>query len=183
MSDPKTLIDSALEGDTRAWGRLVDQYAPLVWSIGRGCGLNREDSEDLAQAVFTTLVRRLPHLQDPSAIVGWIATTAKREAWRMSARNRRSTNLEMGTPEIPLDEPEPDIERLERQQAVREVMLRLDRRCRELLQELFGRAETPSYDELADRLGLSPNSVGPIRRRCLEKVIGELESGSDRLFS
>ena len=183
MSDPKTLIDAALEGDTRAWGRLVDQYAPLVWSIGRGCGLNREDSEDLAQVVFTTLVRRLPHLKDPSAIVGWLSTTAKREAWRISARNRRSTNFEDGTPEIQLDAEEPDSERLERQQAVREAMLRLDRRCQELLQELFGRAETPSYGELADRLGLSPNSVGPIRRRCLEKVLEELDTAADRLFS
>ena len=68
MQEPQTLIDAALQGDAASWKKLVERYGPLVWSVGRDCGLNHQDREDLAQAVFTILLRQLPpHVADAYA--------------------------------------------------------------------------------------------------------------------
>jgi DNA-directed RNA polymerase specialized sigma24 family protein len=71
---------------------------------------------------------------------------------------------------------------MERQQAVRASLSRLDERCRTLLIELFGIGDQPSYEDVADRLGLLPNSVGPTRRRCLDKLLEDLEKTTKGLF-
>ena len=88
-----------------------------------------------------------------------------------------ASSVEEEQPEATVVEPEP--EQYERQQAVRASMRRLDRRCQALLMELFGRLEAASYDEVAQRLGIAPNSVGPTRRRCLQKLLSDLEEHSD----
>lgn len=179
-SDPE-LIEAALGGSDRAWSDLVRRHAPLIWSVCRGCGLDRADAEDVSQVVFSTLVRRLPHLLDRSALSGWIVMTTKREAWRVSARKRRSGTATTEELESPLA-PEPDPETHERQQAVREALSALDSTCRELLNRLFGRAKPLGYEAIAEELGISPNSVGPTRRRCLDKALSVLESRHQALF-
>lgn len=179
-----SLIDAAVRGDGRAWSQLVDRYAPLIWSIARGCGLSRDDAEDVAQAVFAALVRRLPHLQDPTRISGWLVVSAKRESWRISAQNQRRSALNhdaLDDADAPFQEP--DGERLERQQAVRASLGRLDKKCRSLLMDLFGASNIPSYEDVADRLGLSPNSVGSTRRRCLQQLMEDLQETSGETFS
>ena len=76
-----------------------------------------------------------------------------------------------------------DIEQLERKQAVRAALGRLDAKCRNLLLELFGTQARPSYEDLAQRLGLSPNSIGPTRQRCLQALLEDLEANSGETFS
>lgn len=82
-------------------------------------------------------------------------------------------------PEAP--EEEPESEQFERQQAVRAAVSRLDNRCQALLMELFGRTDA-SYEEIARRLGLAPNSIGPTRRRCLEKLLTDLRERANTVF-
>lgn len=183
MQEPQNLIDAALQGDAASWKELVERYGPLVWSVGRDCGLNQQDREDLAQAVFTILLRQLPHLRDRSAITGWLVVTAKREAWRLSARARRAPTSSDDILAMQGQTEEPETDQYERQQAVREAMAKLDPRCQELLQALFGQGEPPSYDAIAVRLGIRPNSVGPTRRRCLEKAFQHLDEDHGVLFS
>ena len=183
MQEPQTLIDAALQGDGRSWQELVERYGPLVWSVGRDCGLVHQDREDLAQTVFTILLRQLPHLRDRSAITGWLVVTAKREAWRMSARARKAPTSSDEILAMQGQNHERETEQYEREQAVREAVAKLDRRCQELLQALFGQGETPSYEAIAKRLGIRPNSVGPTRRRCLEKAFQHLDEDHGVLFS
>jgi DNA-directed RNA polymerase specialized sigma24 family protein len=52
----------------------------------------------------------------------------------------------------------------------------LDERCRELLTELYLRAEPADYAEVAKRLKMAVGSIGPTRARCLEKLRALLES-------
>ena len=177
-------MEAAIQGDSKAWSTLVEHYAPLVWSVARGCGLNSADGEDVSQTVFAALIRNLPHLQDASRIAGWIVVTAKRESWRVSAQNRRRAG-QSGDALDNADAPfkEPDIEQLERQQAVRAALGRLDGKCRDLLLELFGTHTQTRYSDLAKRIGLSPNSIGPTRQRCLQALLDDLEANSGETFS
>ena len=179
-SDPD-LIEAALDGDQQAWSELVRRQAPLIWSVCRGCGLGRADAEDVAQVVFAAMIRRLPHLRNRSALSGWVVMTCKRESWRVSARNRRrATDPIEGCAEV--DGAETDAEVHERQQAVREALRALDPICRDLLNQLFGQADSPAYGQVAERLGIAPNSIGPTRRRCLDKVLATLHGAHKHLF-
>ncbi len=180
LNDPE-LIEAALEGDDRAWSELVRRQAPLIWSVCRGCGLGRADAEDVAQVVFTAMVRRLPYLQNRSALSGWVVMTCKRESWRISARNRRRGTQTLDN-DSTFDTPEPDADVHERQQAIRDALQALDPSCRDLLNQLFGQAETPDYNTISSQLGISANSVGPTRRRCLDKVLKTLQERNQDLF-
>jgi RNA polymerase sigma factor (sigma-70 family) len=180
QKDPE-LIEAALSGSEQAWSELVGRHAPLIWSVCRGCGLGQSDAEDVAQIAFTAMARRLPHLRNRSALSGWIVMTSKRESWRLSARNRsRDTSNLAGIPEIA--SPEPDADTHQRQQAVRDALYELDPKCRDLLNQLFGKATVPAYTEIASQLGITPNSIGPTRRRCLDKVLLLLQSSNKTLF-
>jgi len=182
-TDDPTLIDASLRGDAKAWTMLVERYGQHVWSIGRRCGLSEADAEDLVQAVFASLVEQLGRIADRTRLAGWITTTAKREAWRMADRARRERPSEVEVLEQDAWLEEEDLERLERRQAVRTALARVDARCRSLLQELFGSAQIPSYELVASRMGLSENSVGATRRRCLEDVLDELRGLDPGLFA
>jgi RNA polymerase sigma factor (sigma-70 family) len=174
------VIERAIQGESRAWATLVETYSPLVWSVCRGCGLDSADAEDVSQVVFTALLRRLPFLEDASRISGWIIVTAKRESWRVSAVNRRRSSADPSDHDQVFHDP--DSELLERQQAVRSALEILDARCRTLLWEVFGTLDTPSYDQLATRLGLHTNSIGPTKRRCLDALLETLLDRSAGLF-
>ncbi|MDG2032259.1 MAG: sigma-70 family RNA polymerase sigma factor [Phycisphaerales bacterium] len=175
------LIETALEGSEPAWSELVRRHAPLIWSVCRRCGLGQADAEDVAQIVFSAMVRRLPHLKNRSALSGWIVMSAKRESWRVSARNRHRNTQSLETaPVFDADEPDPEVH--ERQQAIRDALHKLDPTCRDLLNTLFAQAKAPAYDQVATQLQISPNSIGPTRRRCLDKVMKTLQEDHQDLF-
>jgi RNA polymerase sigma factor (sigma-70 family) len=76
--------------------------------------------------------------------------------------------------------PEEVLVRLEEQNAVRVAVEALDDRCRNLLDLLFYRSVSPSYEEIARALGLREGSIGPTRARCLERLRRVFESGPGR---
>lgn len=162
-----------MRGDERAWDALVERYGRLVYSIALRAGLSASDSDDVLQTVFSIALRRLETLRDAERISAWLIRLTYREAWRFRKRQRRASVLD----ENVADESEPtadELERLERQHLVRRALESLDSRCRELLTALFLEAEAPSYDTLAERLGMRVGSIGPTRARCFEKMQREL---------
>jgi len=67
--------------------------------------------------------------------------------------------------------PEEDILSLERQHMVRAAIKQLPPKCRGLIEGLFSDARVQtSYQQLADRLGVPMNSLGPTRARCLSRL-------------
>ena len=70
-------------GDKQAWDALVERYAPLIWSICRRYRLGRADANDVGQSVWMCLVDQLDKIRDPAALPGWLATTTRRECWRV----------------------------------------------------------------------------------------------------
>ena len=172
MKEPpsiQSLVDSALAGSADGWFSLVDRFSPMIWSIGRASGLSQSDSEDVAQVVFTRLVSHLPGIRNAEALPKWLVVTTRREAWRTKALSRRS--VQAADHQLELDPDEEAVEDRElRKQEVRDALLKIDRRCQELLKALFGGREA-SYEQVAEQLGLNPNSVGATRKRCLEALM------------
>lgn len=131
------------------------------------------------QSVFGTLVRSLATLRDAESLAGWIATSVRRAAWRESRRLRSIRGgdaLEQAAPadasaETSLDE----ASALERRTMVLRALGAIDERCQHLLQALFIGAAEPDYRAVGERFGIAPNSVGPIRNRCLRRLLESLE--------
>ena len=72
----------------------------------------------------------------------------------------------------PTAAPQPDeaIIELQRKAQLDFALEQLDGRCRELLNEIFYADENTSYKDIARKLGIAMNSLGPTRMRCLAKL-------------
>ena len=175
----QVLVERALRGDDAAWQAIVDRYAGLAFATARRCGLDRPSAEDVAQSVFASLVKSLATLRDSGSLAGWIVTTSRRAAWRVARQAqqaRQARDLLASAPvEEPLADPAEEIAAFERRSQVRTALSMIDERCRALLQALFGGTGDPDYAAIGTRFGIAVNSVGPIRNRCLQRLLEALE--------
>ncbi len=178
VTTDEALVEACRRGDAAAWEALVTRYQRLIYSIPRQAGLSEDLAAEVFQHVFATLLEHLGSIEQPARIGSWLATTARRETWRQSRRERATRSLgsdhEADDPlaRIPDDAPLPDetLLRLEEQHAVRTAVAALDERCRTLIALLFYRSTPPSYAEIAAVLGTTEGSIGPTRARCLQKL-------------
>jgi len=176
--DARTLIDRCLHGEADAWRRFVEKYTRLVWSIVRQHRLDEADAEDVHQAVFAIAVSRLHRLRDAEQIAGWLATTTRRECWRVMRRRRAVVSAGGDSmTEVPASDATPEDARvsIEERQIVREGLEELGGRCQELLEALFSAPAEPSYPQISARLGMPVGSIGPTRARCLRRLSEILE--------
>ena len=169
-----SLVTRARNGDRQAWDALVDRYAPLIWSICRKYRLEADAAADAAQNVWLQLADQLDSLRDPAALPGWLATTTRRECGRIARTARRPCDagdaLAAGTiPDEHVQAAGQDLLAAERHAALREAFGQLPPGCQQLLALL---TEDPalSYAEISARLGIPAGSIGPSRRRCLDKL-------------
>jgi RNA polymerase sigma factor (sigma-70 family) len=165
------LWQDILTGDNAAWNELVRRYQALVYAVVTRAGLSMADAADCFQQTWVLLFRHRHRLHDPSRLSAWLVTTAKREALRL----RRRAARESGDPlelDLIASDPLPDeaLEQLERQTQLEIALKELDSRCRQVVKALFFAPEEKSYEEIARSFGLSVNSLGPVRRRCLERL-------------
>ncbi|UCC43513.1 MAG: sigma-70 family RNA polymerase sigma factor [Candidatus Zixiibacteriota bacterium] len=173
-----------LEGSPAAWQELVGLYSGLVNTIAIRVGLDVADAEDCAQQTWLTLYRKRSSIRDPKALPAWLIRTTHRRAVRMFERLRRGASAGRSfeqakkTVTLPVDV----IEQLETQAIIEIGMRQLDPRCRKLLRALYLSPEERSYREIAGILKIRPNSLGPLRSRCmikLRKIIENLGFESD----
>jgi RNA polymerase sigma factor (sigma-70 family) len=168
------LVTCAQYGDPQAWDALVERLSPLIWSICRRYRLVGADAEDAAQMVWLRLVDQLDKIRDPAAIVGWLATTTRRECCR-ALRAARWPQAAWPSPDaeaIPDEQAytaEHELLAAERQAALREALAQLTPREQELIAILTADPPMP-YAEISARLGIPVGSIGPTRGRCLDKL-------------
>jgi len=171
--DVAQLVRRAADGDRRAWERLVDQYARLIWSITGDFRLVESDAADVAQTTWLRLLEHIDRIQYPDRVGSWLAATARNECLRSLAAHKR---VVLGHEDGELSEAiahDQDVDaRLladERDQTVRDALSRLPGRWQRLLELLM--ADPPaSYAEISDQLDLPIGSIGPTRGRCLARL-------------
>jgi RNA polymerase sigma factor (sigma-70 family) len=178
--DITVLVRRAAGGDRAAWERLVDQYARLIWAMTRDFKLPESDAADVFQVTWLRLLEHIDRIEHPARLASWLATTARHECLRhIAARNRVVLVHDDHTTLSHAVTHEPEIdERLladERAQAVRDALSRLPSRWQKLLELLMADPPT-SYTEISSQLGLPVGSIGPTRRRCLERLRLELQT-------
>lgn len=153
-----------------AWRVLVERHAGTVWRVVRCFGLPSEASWDAYQRTWLRAIEQLGTLREPERFAAWLSMIARRQAIDVIRGRRRAVPVE-SLDDRPAPEP-PAGDRLQRQElrdAVREGMTHLSRSCQDLLRLLSTDPPLP-YEEICQLLDMPHGSIGPTRRRCLEKL-------------
>jgi RNA polymerase sigma factor (sigma-70 family) len=159
-------------GDRDALDEIVAQLNPLLWHVARAQGLGPDESADVVQTTWLEFLRGIDAIRTPEALTGWLVTTARREAWRLRERGRRTADDPTPVLEV-LPDPAPAVDEGlligERDRALWRLFQKLTPQCRELLR-IVAHVDRPDYDLVAEALGRPRGSIGPTRGRCLAKL-------------
>ena len=168
------------DDDEAALDDLVRVMSPVLWHVVRATGLDKEASEDVVQNTWLTLVRSADSVRDPQAITRWLCTAARREAWRVSKASTRTRPVEDEVLDARMPaqtSPESEVVTGDENARLWQALGRLPERCQKLLR-IVAWEPRPDYSSVADTLDMPIGSIGPTRRRCLEKLRVELGGAS-----
>jgi RNA polymerase sigma factor (sigma-70 family) len=171
------LVKECLQGSEEAWSALIEQYKNLIFSIPIKYGFSADDASDIFQAVCLELLSDLPKLREPKALPKWIMQVTSHKCFHRKRQMRRTETsdddktFEQVTPA----RAEEFLRQAEDEQALRDGMLGLPARCRELIRMLFFEEPARPYQEVAESLGIAIGSIGFIRQRCLSRLRLQLE--------
>ncbi len=162
---------AAAAGDEEAWRALVARFDHMLRCVVRGYRLDPADADDVVQTTWIRAYDHLHRLDEPAAIGGWLAITARREALRTLQRGVREIVTDEPQPSAQPDTGTPETETIdkERRAAVRAAVGRLPGRQRVLL-STFLRRPAASYDEISAALDMPVGSIGPTRERALSRL-------------
>lgn len=172
MTDLGETVLAAGSGCSKAWERLIDRFAGLIWAVARGHGLSVADADDVVQTTWLRLAEHLTRLRDPERVGLWLAVTARNESLRMLRRAKRDVPFD------PLAElvrtghgPDVDADLLERERdrALWRAFQMLPSNCKVLLLMLTAEPAF-SYEEVSSSLEMPVGSIGPTRSRCLDRL-------------
>jgi len=168
------LVIRARSGDKRAWDALVEQYAPLIWSICRKYRLSRADAEDVGQSVWLLLADHLGKARDPAALPRWLATITRRECKRVlrAAHGSHAVGHGLDADNLATEQAgaaQQELLEAERNAALCEAFSHLPPDGQRLIALLIA-DPPPPYAEISVRLGIPTGSVSPNRSSCLAKM-------------
>lgn len=169
-ADLDSLVAGALAKDQDAWRALVDRLKGVAWKVIYGYDMDEHDRKDVFASTFFRLHERLDTVREPQKLPGWIATTALHEVHAAFRKRRRFVPMD-SLPLHAISDADHDEQLLdgELHQAVRAALRELPAKSQALMRLLS--AEPPlSYDEISELLGIPRGSIGPMRRRCLERL-------------
>ena len=177
------LFGRAASGDQDAWDALVERLGNRVWAVARAHRLNKADAEDVFQVTWMRLVTHVDAIREPDRVGAWLASTARHESLHLLRRTGRQVptgdefEFEGADPFAPeLDE---QMLATERQAAVWDALAALPPHCQRLLRLMM--ADPPfTYEEITELLQMRQGSIGPTRRRCLEKLRQQLAPVGER---
>jgi RNA polymerase sigma factor (sigma-70 family) len=150
----------------------VNRYRRLIYSIPFKWGLQREDAMEIFQAVWLDCFQELHSLRDIDRLQAWLVRIAVRKCYRLKAgKLGRPEEVEIiETDHVVEDQSGSLLRRLDQEQMIRMAMEQLTGRCQQVISALFFEDPFPGYATLAERLGLSSNSIGFTRDRCLQRM-------------
>lgn len=167
------LIRQCLDGQATAWEELLSRYERLIYHTALRAGAAGDEAADVFQAVCLIWLKELGRLRDPERLGAWLVTVTRRESWSRWKR-RRETEADddelLKIEALPEELPEALAAQAADGRAVKQALEQLAEPCRRLLWMLYFDPERPSYEDIARRLNLAANSIGPTRARCLEKL-------------
>jgi RNA polymerase sigma factor (sigma-70 family) len=173
------LIAGCVAGDQQAWIQLLNRYKRLIYGVTVRFGFDTEDRHDVFQAVCLETLKNLSSVRNASSLRYWILTVTIRQCCFLLRQRREEKDQEAVEAVIALQDSRPDTMQIylaaERERIVHEAMEELPDRCRSLIDYLFFSRDGATYSQLGKILGLSKDTIGSARLRCLEKLRKILE--------
>jgi RNA polymerase sigma-70 factor (ECF subfamily) len=80
------LVIAAQEGDSAAFGELVNRFERMVYSVCWQRLRNHAEAQEVAQDVFIKAFEKLFQLTEPAAFAGWLRSIAVRQSINRSTR-------------------------------------------------------------------------------------------------
>ncbi len=184
------LLEKLVTGDPSAWKEFVERcqrpvYARIVRTAAEcNCPLPVADLEDICADVFSGLVAdnyaALRRFEGRSKLSTWLSVIARRVCLKRIHSKETAAEKDDWTEQPETHPPADSLARLiakEDAQRVRECMKQLAESDRNVLQRFF--LEGQSYQQIAEALELSTNTIGPKIHRALQRLKRLL--GEDRL--
>ncbi len=177
------LVDRCRRGEAEAWDALFDKYYGVVarFVFQLSADFNHEDTEEICQETFVSVVRNLSSFQAKSLLQTWLLRIASNKAMDFRAkahaakRGGTATHVSLNgsddpTIDPPSPRPAPDAALLTAEDfaLVRQSLDRLDAPCREIIElRYYGDL---AYDEIASELRLNPKTVSSRLSKCLDRL-------------
>ena len=185
-SDEARLLERCRRGEARAWDELFDRHyaatGRFVFQLGHD--LTREDSDEICQEVFLSVIKNIGSFRGGSQVQTWIFQIAANKArdfrQRRHAAKRGSGNVPLSlnaeNPDTglildpPSSAPTPDTTLMneERMALLTESLDELGGPCREIVElRYFGDL---SYEEIGKALDLNLKTVSSRLSKCLDRL-------------
>lgn len=174
----RRLIKDLLSRSQGAWDTFIDRYAGLVVQVIRHTAhahslrLSRDDEDDLCADVFTSLVDRrmatLRSFRGRSSLATWLTVVVRRIVLRKLTQRRYAEALGHVTAhksavEQATESDESRGSKVENRDEVESLMKRLPAESRKAVRLFYW--DGLSYEQIARKLGIAVNSVGPMLSR------------------
>jgi len=175
-------LTAALAGDRRQWHCLVERYTPMLQAVLAQYRLG-DEAADVVQATFLAMVEHASRIRDPQSLPKWLIVTARYEALRLLRRRRRlelPATDDWASRQAATDEsPDDRVLRLERYAMLRDLMAGLPAKQQVLLR-MLSESDRPDYRRVGQVLGMPVSSIGPTRRRGLDRLRKEWDARDER---
>jgi RNA polymerase sigma factor (sigma-70 family) len=159
-----------LAGDRAAMADLTRIVLPWLHHVVRSHRLPAHSVDDAVQSTLMAVLRHAGDLRNPDAGLAWISVVARREALRELRAQQRFVlvdEVDVVAPAAP-DPAEIVLDRMSHA-VVRRAVRTLPPRHR-LLLERISQDDRPNYASISTALQMPIGSIGPTRRRGLERM-------------
>jgi RNA polymerase sigma-70 factor (ECF subfamily) len=172
--DDAELVRQVLQGNLGAYAELVSRYTAQIAAICRAHLPRHEAVDDLVQDTFLRGLDRLAGLREPSRFGAWLYAIARNlcRDW-LNDPHHGLLPLDRAGAHAPAD----GGESVDRAAAVKRCVLLLPLELREVI-EVYYTGGRITYQELADRLGVSFGKVNQMLTRARKLLRACLEDES-----
>ncbi len=94
-STDQYFIDQTLQGDTNAFGTLVERYKDMVYTIVIRIVKKHEEAEEVAQDTFIKAFESLSSYRGESKFSSWLYSIAYRKALDSFRKNKKFSSVEL----------------------------------------------------------------------------------------
>jgi len=181
------LVARARQGDTAAFGELVDRHRAAVYRAAHAALGSASEAEDVAQEAFLAAYQKMATYRGEASFKTWLLTIAWRRA--LGRRRRLASLWRRFVPGDPPDSPPSD--RSPRTQEGALIEAEMARHVQRLVRALPARLRDPlllcasgeqTYHEIASVLGIPEGTLKwrvAEARRQLKERLGRLGYGDD----
>lgn len=177
----RALLQRCLNHDPGAWNDFVDRYLGLVYHVIhhtshlRSVPLQPEDIEDVAAEILLQIVAKdyvvLRQFRGLSSLSTYLTVIARRICiHELQRRTGEQEPAKGDTRPLPRKEMEevPRAQGLESLEEVNQLLKKLPARERQVVRLYY--LEGRTYEEIATKLHIPVNSIGPILSRCRKRM-------------